>query len=49
MKVLSVRLPVELVRDAKVHAAQSGDTVQEIVRRALEGYLKAASRKAVKP
>ena len=46
MKVLSVRLPVELVREAKVRAAQTGDTVQEIVRKALEAHLRKAEKKS---
>jgi predicted DNA binding CopG/RHH family protein len=48
MKMISVRLPEELARAAKVHAAQTGLNVQTIMAKALEEYLKAAARKAVR-
>ncbi|MGA7764106.1 MAG: hypothetical protein WCA59_20375 [Candidatus Binataceae bacterium] len=46
--MISVRLPEDLARATKVHAAQTGNDVQSIVARALEAYLKAHSRKEVK-
>jgi predicted DNA binding CopG/RHH family protein len=45
MKMISVRLPEELARATKVHAAQTGSDVQSIVASALEAYLKAHSHK----
>ena len=40
MKVFSVRLPVELIRDVKVHAARTGSSVQRITAEALDAYLR---------
>jgi hypothetical protein len=39
MKTISVRLPEELARAARVHAAMQGTTLQPIVIRALEALL----------
>jgi predicted DNA binding CopG/RHH family protein len=46
MKMISVRLPEELARAAKVYAAQSGTNVQAIMAKALEAYLKTAKKEA---
>jgi predicted DNA binding CopG/RHH family protein len=46
MKMISVRLPEELARAAKVHAAMTGTNVQTIMARSLEAYLKAARKEA---
>jgi predicted DNA binding CopG/RHH family protein len=48
MKMISVRLPEELARAAKIHAAQTEVNVQTIMAKALEEYLKAAARKSVR-
>jgi predicted HicB family RNase H-like nuclease len=44
-KTITVRLPEELVRAAKVHAARTGSQLQAVVAAALTGYLKAARKR----
>jgi predicted DNA binding CopG/RHH family protein len=46
MKMISVRLPEDLARAVKVHAATVGTNVQSVMAKALEEYLNA--RKAVR-
>lgn len=44
MKTITVRLPEELVRAAKVHAAKTSTQLRAIIETALSAYLKAARR-----
>lgn len=44
MKTITVRMPEELVRAAKVHAAKAGSQLQAVVAAALTAYLKAARK-----
>jgi predicted DNA binding CopG/RHH family protein len=45
MKTITVRMPEELVRAAKVHAAKTGSQLQTVVAAALTAYLKAARKR----
>jgi predicted HicB family RNase H-like nuclease len=45
MKTITVRLPEDVVRAAKVHAAKTGSQLRTIVETALTTYLKMATRK----
>jgi predicted DNA binding CopG/RHH family protein len=44
MKTITVRMPEELVRAAKVHAAKTGTQLQTVVAAALTAYLRAARK-----
>jgi predicted DNA binding CopG/RHH family protein len=45
MKTITVRMPEELIRAAKVHAAKTGSQLQAVVAAALTAYLKAAPKR----
>jgi predicted DNA binding CopG/RHH family protein len=45
LKTITVRMPEELVRAAKVHAAKTGSQLQAVVAAALTAYLKAARKR----
>jgi predicted HicB family RNase H-like nuclease len=45
LKTITVRLPEELVRAAKVHAARTGSQLQAVVAAALKAYLKTAQKR----
>jgi hypothetical protein len=45
MKTTTLRLPVDLIRDGKIHAVKAGTTLQAIVAKALDAYLRAHSDK----
>jgi predicted DNA binding CopG/RHH family protein len=45
LKTITVRMPEELVRAAKVHAAKTGSQLQAVVAAALRSYLKAARKR----
>jgi predicted DNA binding CopG/RHH family protein len=45
MKTITVRLPEDVVRAAKIHAAKTGTQLRVIVETALTTYLKTAARK----
>ena len=45
MKTITVRMPEELIRAAKVHAAKTGSQLQAVVAAALTAYLKAARKR----
>jgi predicted HicB family RNase H-like nuclease len=45
MKTITVRMPEELVRAAKVHAAKTDTQLQAVVAAALTAYLKAARKR----
>jgi predicted DNA binding CopG/RHH family protein len=45
MKTITVRMPEELIRAAKVHAAKTGTQLQAVVAAALTTYLKAARKR----
>jgi len=44
LKTITVRMPEELVRAAKIHAAKTGSQLQVIVAAALTAYLRAARK-----
>jgi predicted DNA binding CopG/RHH family protein len=44
LKTITVRMPEELVRAAKVHAAKTGSQLQAVVAAALTAYLKSARK-----
>jgi predicted DNA binding CopG/RHH family protein len=45
MKTITVRMPEELVRAAKVHAAKTGTQLQAVVAAALTAHLKAVGKR----
>jgi predicted HicB family RNase H-like nuclease len=45
LKTITVRMPEELVRAAKVHAAKTGSQLQAVVATALTAYLKAVRKR----
>jgi predicted DNA binding CopG/RHH family protein len=45
MKTITVRMPEELVRAAKVHAARTGSQLQAVVAAALTAYLRAVRKR----
>jgi predicted DNA binding CopG/RHH family protein len=45
LKTITVRMPEELIRAAKVHAAKTGSQLQAVVAAALTTYLKAARKR----
>jgi len=45
MKTITVRMPEELIRAAKVHAAKTDSQLQTVVAAALTAYLKAARKR----
>jgi predicted DNA binding CopG/RHH family protein len=45
LKTITVRMPEELVRAAKVHAAKTGSQLQAVVAAALTAYLKTVRRR----
>jgi predicted HicB family RNase H-like nuclease len=44
MRTITVRMPEELVRAAKVHAAKTGTQLRAVVAAALTAYLKAVGK-----
>jgi hypothetical protein len=46
MKSTTLRLPVELIQEGKIHAVRTGTTLQAIVAKALGAYLQAHSKEA---
>jgi predicted DNA binding CopG/RHH family protein len=44
MRTITIRIPEELVRAVKVHAAKTGTQLQTVVAAALTAYLKAARK-----
>jgi hypothetical protein len=45
MKPTTLRLPVDLIQEGKIHAVKTGTTLQAVVAEALAAYLKAHSHK----
>lgn len=46
LKTTTLRLPVDLLRDAKIHAVKAGSTLQAVVADALRAYLPKARKEA---